>query len=401
MLTRNLEPIVKRLSREYPAIAIVGPRQSGKTTLAKKLFPGHTYLSLENLDLRQQAENDPRGFLNDHGPHLILDEVQRVPALFSYLQEKVDADTRPARYILTGSQQFLLMEKISQSLAGRIIHFKLFPFTVNELYLPKVDSSLPQIFHGRHSLPKAAKLPDLASIILTGFYPRIHDRHLTSHKWLENYVMTYVERDIRSLINISDLRVFENFLKICAAHSGQLINFAAISNAVGISQPTVKKWLSLLETSGIIFLLQPHHQNFTKRIVKSPKLFFIDTGLLCFLLSIKTTAELKSHPLYGHVFETFILSEFYKRCSHVGEIPPIFFWRDKLGNEIDLLAELGSQLLPIEIKSSQTYSPHFEDGLKKWFALKGNTATQGKVIYAGTQLLGQSRNITALPWWAI
>jgi predicted AAA+ superfamily ATPase len=399
MLKRNLEPIIQQYAHEYPVVAIVGPRQSGKTTLAKKLFPKHAYLSLENLDLRQQAENDPRGFLADHDGPLILDEVQRTPGLFSYLQEIVDSKPRPAHYILTGSQQFMLMEKISQSLAGRIITFTLFPFTLTELYFHQQDSSLAEIFQPKLRR-RPSQLPPLLDIIFTGFYPRIHDRHLTPRKWLENYVSTYVERDIRALVNVQDLRTFENFLKIIAAHSGQLVNYAALSNVAGISQPTVKKWLSLLETCGIIFLLTPHHNNFIKRLVKAPKLFFCDTGLLCFLLSIKTPVELKNHPLYGNIFETFIASELYKRCAHVGEIPPLYFWRDKSGHEIDLLADFGNKLLPIEIKAGQTYSSFFASELLKWLKLRGNTAKTGMVIYAGDHLVGRDAAITAVPWWA-
>ncbi len=399
MIKRNLAPIIRRLSKEYPVLAIVGPRQSGKTTLARALFPNHTYLSLENLDLRQQAENDPRGFLNDYGEYLILDEIQRAPSLFSYLQERVDFNQKPAQYILTGSQQFLLMEKISQSLAGRIITFKLFPFSVTELYQWHPDTSIENIFQRKRPAPIDKPRFDVATLILTGFYPRIHDKKLSARKWIENYILTYVEKDIRNLVNIGDLRLFENFLKLCTAYSGQLINYAALSNTLGISQPTVKKWISLLETSGIIFILPPHYKNFTKRIVKTPKLYFVDTGILCFLLSIKTSAELKTHPLYGHIFETFILSEFYKRIAHIGEIPPLYFWRDKTGNEIDLLVDFGAHLLPVEIKSSQTYSAFFNDPIKKWMALQGNTCQQGMVLYAGNQAVGQSANITALPWW--
>jgi predicted AAA+ superfamily ATPase len=324
MISRALEPVITRFSREYPVLAVVGPRQSGKTTLVRKLFPSHAYVSLENLDLRQQAEDDPRGFLDDHPAPVILDEAQRVPQLFSYLQERVDTDPEPAQYILTGSHQFLLMEKIAQSLAGRIATFKLFPFTFAELSGRDLDTSLEDLFNPPR-LARSAAPRDLAALIFSGFYPPIHARRLTARKWLENYLLTYVERDIRLLVNVSSLRTFENFLKLCAAHSGQLLNYAAIANAAGVSLPTVKKWVSLLETSGIVFLLPPHHQNFSKRVVKTPKLYFIDTGLLCLLLSIRQPGELAGHPLKGHIFETFIISEYYKRIAHLGEIPPLYF----------------------------------------------------------------------------
>ncbi len=401
MIPRTLSHSIRKYSREYPIIAIVGPRQSGKTTLARYLFADYSYVSLENIDLRHAAADDPRGFLEDHGNRIIVDEAQRVPDLFSYLQERVDTENIPAQYILTGSQQFLLMENVSQSLAGRIVTFRLFPFTLPELYQTRTDNSVEDIFSIK---PKKQSIPNGGishKIIHTGMYPRIHDKNLTAPKWLENYVLTYIERDIRSLINVENLRTFENFLKICASFTGQLLNYASISNAIGISQPTVKKWLSLLETSGIIVLLSPHHKNFSKRLIKSPKLYFIDTGLVCFLLSIRTSEELKGHPLFGNIFETFVVSELYKRISHIGEIPPLFFWRDKTGNEIDLIVQIGGDLLPVEIKSSKTYSREFTNSIKKWCSLKGNTADRGMVIYAGAESIGINKTVCTVPLWRL
>jgi predicted AAA+ superfamily ATPase len=399
MIPRTLEQAISRYAREYPVLAVVGPRQSGKTTLVRKLFPGHAYLSLENLDLRQQAEDDPRGFFHDHPAPVVLDEAQRVPQLFSYLQERVDTDSEPGQYILTGSHQFLLLEKIAQSLAGRIATFRLFPFTFSELSGQAPDTSLEEILDPpRRDRPALAD--DLSALICKGFYPPIHARRLTARTWLENYLQTYVERDIRLLVNVGNLRTFENFLKLCAAHSGQLLNYAAIANAAGVSLPTVKRWVSLLETSGIILLLPPHHRNFSKRVVKTPKLYFVDTGLLCLLLSIRQPGELAGHPLRGHIFETLVVSEYYKRIAHLGETPPLYFWRDKTGNEIDLIVDLGARLFPIEIKSSQTFSPVFKEGLNRWFALKGNTNKRGRIVYAGDQLIGRRAEIQALPWWA-
>lgn len=382
-------------------LAIVGPRQSGKTTLARHLFPKHACISLENLDLRHAAQDDPRGFLDDHGSQVILDEIQRAPELFSYLQERVDTHDAPAQYILTGSQQFLLMQSVTQTLAGRIATFKLFPFTLPELFRVPPDTDIQGIFSIKQKNTPYSDGGILHDILHTGMYPRIHDKKLTAPKWLENYVITYIERDIRTLINVENLRLFENFLKICAACTGQLVNYASMSNAIGISQPTVKKWLSLLETSGIIVLLPPHHKNFAKRLIKSPKLYFIDTGLVCFLLSIKTPAELKSHPLFGSIFETFVVSELYKRISHIGEIPPLFFWRDQTGNEIDLIVEIGADLLPVEIKSSKTYCADFSAGIKKWLTLKGNTSRHGLVIYAGTETVGKTSPVCTAPLWRL
>ena len=284
MIKRNLEYPIRQYASEYPVIAIVGPRQSGKTTLVKYMFPDHKYLSMENLDIRHMAQEDPRGFLDDYGDDLILDEIQRVPTLFSYLQERVDSKESPSRYVLTGSQQFLLMEKITQSLAGRIITFQLFPFSFNELNQAKPDNDIESIFEIKPGFIKEGKNIDIFKTIFTGMYPRIHDKSLDPRKWIENYILTYIERDIRSLINVENLKLFEDFLRICASLSGQLVNYTTISNSIGISQPTIKKWLSLLETSGVIFILSPHHRNFKKRVIKTPKLYFSDIITAFFVL---------------------------------------------------------------------------------------------------------------------
>ena len=399
MIKRTLEKPIQRYSTQYPVIAIVGPRQSGKTTLARHMFPNHKYLSMENLDIRHMAEDDPRGFLEDYGKNLILDEIQRVPSLFSYLQERVDLDDVPACYVLTGSQQFLLLERITQSLAGRIVTFQLYPFSFNELHGLPLDEDLGSLFKIKPRPIKGGEDFDIYKTIFTGMYPRIHDKKLEPRKWIENYILTYIERDIRSLVNVDNLKLFESFLQICAAMSGQLVNYTSISNSIGVSQPTVKKWMSLLETSGILFILHPHHKNFRKRLVKTPKLYFADTGVLSFLLSIRTSNELKGHPLFGNIFETFIIGEFYKRMYHVGEKPPFYFWRDKTGNEIDLLIDIDQEMLPIEIKASKTYSREFKSSVLSWLNLKGNASQRGFVIYRGDHLVGKNSTVTAIPWW--
>lgn len=396
MIPRNLTLPINRYIKEYPIIGIVGPRQSGKTTLAQKLFNDYSYVSLENIDMRLYATTDPRGFLSDYSPPLIIDEAQRAPELFSYLQQIVDTKDSPAQYVLTGSQQFLLMEKISQSLAGRIILFRLFPFTVNELVFKEFDESINSIIAIKKHRPK--NFPEnTIDLIFKGMYPRIHDKNLDATKWLENYITTYVERDIRLLSNIENLGLFEIFLKTTASHSGQLVNYAAISNSVGISQPTAKKWLSLLETSGIIFFLHPYHKNFRKRLVKTPKLYFTDTGLLCFLLSIRNTNELITHPLYGNIFETFIVSELYKRIAHTGTTPQLFFWRDRTGNEIDLLMDAGKTILPIEIKAAKTHHPDFTSHIRKFCSL--SNAPKGYVLYNGELAYGKETAFPVIPWW--
>lgn len=399
MIPRHLSKHILKYSKQYPIVALVGPRQSGKTTLAKALFPDHTYLSLENLDLRLQATNDPRGFLKNYGHRLILDEVQRVPELFSYLQEIVDTNQEPGQYILAGSSQFLLVEKITQSLAGRIVTFKLYPLSYLELKEYPEELSFETVFRNAHTHRHKVTQGELCKYLWEGFYPRIHNDHMDSSKWYENYIFTYVERDIRSLLNVRNLRTFEHFLLLCASRSGQLLNYTDLSNALGISVPTVKEWISILETSGLIFILSPYFENFSKRIVKTPKLYFVDTGLLCHLLSIRSVDQLKTHPLLGNIFETFIVGECFKRFYNLGEKPPLYFWRDQSQNEIDLLIHYGTYGFPIEIKLSQTFHPDFKKTLLQWIHLDNNPAKEAMIIYCGDKV--QSDEIQATPWYQL
>lgn len=401
MIPRHIAPHILKYSKQYPIVALVGPRQSGKTTLAKALFPEYKYLSLENLDLRHYASSDPRGFLNDHGPYVILDEVQRVPELFSYLQEIVDTKQDPAQYILTGSSQFLLIEKITQSLAGRIVTFKLYPLTYTELFEYPQDPGFESIFRMRHPSRKKISQEELYQLVWTGFYPRIHDKGLDSYKWYENYLLTYVERDVRALINIRNLRTFENFLRLVASQSGQLMNYTNLGNSLGVSTPTIKEWISILETSGLIFILPTYFENFSKRLVKTPKIYFADTGLLCHLLSIRNTDHLKTHPLLGSIFETFIVSECFKRFFNLGETPPLYFWRDQAGNEIDLLIYDGQNGFPVEIKLSQTFHPEFMKTIAQWLTLKNNPAKEGAVIYCGEHAHQIHSSVPAVPWYVL
>lgn len=401
MIPRHISKQILKFSKQYPIVALVGPRQSGKTTLARALFADYKYVSLENLDLRHYAFTDPRGFLAEFGPYVILDEVQRVPELFAYLQEKVDFDPSPAQYILTGSSQFLLVEKITQSLAGRIITFKLYPLTFTELFYYPEDLDYLSVYRTRHAKRPKVDHQQLWKILFTGFFPRIHDRQLDSYKWYENYVLTYVERDIRSLLQVRNLRTFETFLKLCASLSGQLLNYASLSNSLGITVPTVKEWVSILEASGLIFILPPYFENFSKRVVKTPKLYFSDPGLLCHLLSIRNEEQLRTHPLLGHIFETFIVSECYKRFYNLGEIPSLYFWRDQSGSEIDLLIYDGRVGYPIEIKLSQTLHPDFPTSIGRWLEIKNNTATEGAVIYCGDHAAFTKTSVKAVPWYQL
>ncbi len=400
MIPRHISSKIRKYAKQYPILALVGPRQSGKTTLAKALFPKHKYLSLENLDLRQHASTDPRGFLNDNGPFVILDEVQRVPELFPYLQELVDNNQHPAQYILTGSSQFLLIEKITQSLAGRIVTFKLFPLTYTELFEYPQDRNFGSIFQKQHTKRKKISQEALYDLLWKGFYPRIYDKHLDSYKWHENYLLTYVERDIRSLLNVRNLRTFEHFLILCASRSAQLIDYSDLSNSLGVSLGTIKEWISILETSGLIFILPPYFENFSKRIVKTPKIYFVDTGLLCHLLSIRTIDHLKAHPLLGSIFETFLISECFKRFHNLGERPPLYFWRDQSGNEIDLLIYDGKKSFPVEIKLAQSFHPDFKKSIERWLELESNPAQNGTVLYCGKHLQS-TPPIAVLPWYLV
>jgi uncharacterized protein len=398
MYQRHLAKHILKYSKEYPIVALVGPRQSGKTTLAKNLFPNYKYVSLENITTRKAAAEDPAGFLATHGSFVILDEVQNVPELFSSLQELVDENQEPAQYILTGSSQFLLVENITQTLAGRIVTFKLFPFSYLEICQYEEDASPSAVFRTVHKKRKAVTREELYHLLLRGCYPRIYDKNLDSQKWYENYVFTYVERDIRMLLNVRNIRTFEHFLILCASRSGQLLDYTDLSNALGISVSTVKEWVSILEKSGIVFLVPPFFQNFSKRIVKTPKLYFIDTGLLCHLLSIQTVEHLKTHPLIGWIFETFIAAECYKRFSNLGVKPPLYFWRDASQNEIDLLLYDGKSGFPIEIKFSQSFHSDYRKTMDQWLAIDKNPATEGLVIYCGEHILP---NQAAVPWYLL
>jgi len=381
LITRNLMPFLLTDAQKSPVIAILGPRQSGKTTLARAAFGNHTYISLEDIDMRTFAATDPRGFLqefkNEHG--LILDEVQHVPSLLSYIQTDVDLHYKPGYYILTGSQNFLLNQSITQTLAGRIALHTLLPLSIGEL---KQANLLPQA-------------PETA--MYNGFYPLIYSRKDNPLKWYRDYIRTYVERDVRTLSNISDLDTFQRFMQLCAGRTGQEVNFSALGSDVGISYNTAKAWLSILQASYIIFLLQPHHKNFNKRIVKSPKLFFYDTGLVCSLLGIETEEQLRSHYLRGGIFESMIISDLYKNSFNADRLPRLYFWCDKTKHEVDCVMERGIKLYPIEIKSGKTINADYFDGLSYWNELSGNDPANSFVIYGGNENQKRSRG-TVLSW---
>ncbi|MCP4678189.1 MAG: ATP-binding protein [Deltaproteobacteria bacterium] len=368
MIFRQISSKIVELCKVYPAITLTGPRQSGKTTLVKSLFEDYAYVNLENPDIREAAEEDPRRFLSrykDKG--VVIDEAQRVPELFSYLQQILDESGKMGKFILTGSQNFLLFEKITQSLAGRVAIFHLFPFTQSEL--EDTDNLAGDI--------------DLA--LFKGGYPVIYDRSLAPTDYFPSYIQTYVERDVRTISNIENLGLFQRFLRLCAGRTGQLFNASSVGNDLGVSYKTVQSWLSILETSFIVFRLAPHFANFRKRIVKQPKLFFYDTGLLCSLLGISTEDQLNSHYMRGNIFESYIISEYVKNQAHLVKPNNCFFWRDSQGHEIDLLLEFAREFKAIEIKSGQTISNSFFSGLRYFKELSGGSDKSSFLVYGGEE----------------
>ncbi len=365
MIKRDIITRVKHLLLGFPVVTITGPRQSGKTTLARSIFKDKPYLSLEDPDIRQQAIDDPRGFLAGIPDGAVLDEVQRTPELFSYLQTHLDNDGRMGLFLLTGSQQFGLLSQITQSLAGRTAFVELLPFSINELQTTG---------HWKD---------ELDATLLFGGYPPLYDRGLSPSDWMPAYVRAYVERDVRQLLNVHDLETFQRFIRLCAGRSGQILNLSSLATDAGITHNTIKSWLSVLEASYILFLMRPHQENFRKRMVKSPKLYFYDTGLLCWLLGIREAQQIATHPLRGNIFETFIITELMKSRLNSGKEVSFHFWRDSNGNEIDLIVDNGAAHIPIEIKSGQTLNRDFFTGLRRWHDMAGNLSINPALIFGG------------------
>jgi len=376
---RRLSETVRRLSRGFPIIAITGPRQSGKTTLARSVFADKPYISLEDPSERAFAEEDPRGFLARFSDGAVFDEAQRWPDLFSWLQGMVDEERSPGRFVLTGSQQFGLLAGITQSLAGRVAVTQLLPLSLAEL------SMVPD------------SIPDLDTLLLTGGYPALHAQQVAPQDWFPSYVATYVERDVRQVMNVQDLSTFQRFLRLCAGRSGQLLNLTALAGEAGISQGTARAWLSVLESSYLVHLLPPYHRNFGKRLVKSPKLYFLDVGLACWLLGIRSTDLLALHPLRGALFETWVVGEFIKARFNAGQPADLYFWRDNNGLEADLLFESGSKLQPIEIKSGRTVtSDYIRAGQKAARFASEETATPW-LIHGGEESYERS-GVRVMSW---
>lgn len=374
MIKRFLTPYLEKYAKSYPVITLTGPRQSGKTTLCRAVFPDHKYFSLEDLDTRRFAQEDPRAFLAEclRGKGAVIDEFQKVPDLPSYIQGIVDQDKHNGRFILTGSQQFLLMKNVSQSLAGRTALGTLLPFSYQEIYPPDDQSSLDKVLY-------------------TGFYPRIFDQGLSPTEAMRFYVNLYVERDFRDMIEIRNLAAFEIFLKQCAARTGQILNISGLANDCGISPNTARSWISVLEASQIIYLLRPHYKNFRKRLIKSPKLYFLDTGLAAFLLDMKDDTHVKNSPLRGALFETLVISEVVKGFYNRGELTPMYYFRDNVGHEIDLLIEQDRTVIPVEIKAGTTLREDVFKGIDYYCGLNRESQGKGVVIYGGDENQNRSR----------
>jgi|WetSurMetagenome_2_1015567.scaffolds.fasta_scaffold09957_6 uncharacterized protein len=370
MFERTIETIFINLVKQYPVITITGPRQSGKTTLCRKAFPDMAYVNLEAPDIRQYAIDDPRGFLSQYRNGVILDEIQIVPQLLSYIQVIVDEEKRPGQFVLTGSQQFEVLNRISQSLAGRTALLKLLPLSIEELL-------------------NAGIVPTVDNFILTGFYPRIYDQNLNPTEVLGDYLVTYVERDIRQLAAIKDLSLFEKFVKLCAGRIGQVLNMHSLSNDIGVSHSTVRNWLSFLEASYVIFILPPWFANISKRLIKSPKLYFYDVGLAAYLLGLEKELHVSRDPLRGNLFENLAVIEVLKYRFNRGKRSNIFFYRDSNGNEVDLILETGPNIFPIEVKAGATITRDSLKGLKNFSNIFTNLPFGAGLIYGGNE--AQSR----------
>lgn len=375
MILREAHKELVNLSKQYKAIAIVGPRQSGKTTLVKYAFHDKPYVNLENLDTRNFALEDPKAFLEHYPNGAILDEVQRTPQLFSYLQPILDESNETAQFILTGSNNFLLQQNITQSLAGRVGYLNLLPFSFSEI---------------KHLVPSTVH-----ETLFKGFYPPLYDKPFEVQKWFSNYIRTYIERDVRELKGIENLVLFERFIKLCAGRIGQLLNKNALGLEVGVDSKTIESWIGVLEASFILFRLQPHTTNFNKRVVKIPKLYFYDVGLASALLGVQNDKQLNLHPFKGNLFENMVVVELLKQRYNKGKNNNLYFWRNSKGNEIDVVIDNFNKLIPIEIKSGKTITNEYFKGLKYWNKLTGYKG--GKVVYGGKDYQKRSHNFEVIP----
>lgn len=367
MFQRTAKDQLVTLACHFPVVAVTGPRQSGKTTLVREVFPDLPYANLEAPDVRARAIEDPRGFLSQYPDGVIIDEIQRAPDLFSYLQVLVDESQIPGRYIITGSHQFSLHSGISQSLAGRVALLTLLPFST-------------------HEIAQKGTKHTLYELMFKGGYPKIYaDPMLNPTILYRNYYQTYLERDVRELIAVKNLSIFQKFIRLVAGRVGQLLNFASLANDVGVSVPTIREWISILEASYVLITLKPYYENFGKRVTKSPKVYFSDTGLLCYLLGIAEPAQVMRDPLVGNIFENFVFLELMKERTNKGVDPNIYFFRDQSGREVDFILEAQRTLTPIEVKVAETYTPTFQKGIVSFYEIAAERAKKGFVVYGGTE----------------
>lgn len=378
MIQRSAKEKLINIASKFKAVAVTGARQSGKTTLIKKAFKNKAYLSLENPDTRNFALEDPRGFLASYPEGAILDEVQRTPLLFSYLQEILDNSKEKGLFILSGSNNFLLQQSISQTLAGRVGYLNLLPFSITELKKGKM-------------LPSADD-----ALMLKGFYPPVYDQKIPPQDWCPNYIRTYIEKDVRQIKNITDLIIFERFMKLLAGRTGQELNHSALSVEAGVDVKTIQSWIGILESSFIIYLLKPHHKNYNKTLVKRPKVYFYDTALVCSLLGIHTAKQLSTYPTRGAIFETMVIAELVKKRTNKGLPVNLFYWRDKTGHEIDLIIDDGGSLLPVEIKSGKTINSEFFKNIDYWTNLSG--VKKSVLLYGGEQSQKRSNGTDIFNW---
>jgi len=395
MYQRTLSKKLVSLASQFPVVFLTGPRQSGKTTLARALFSSHTYLNLEDPGIRDFAIRDPNGLLHQHRGSVILDEVQRAPDLLSAIQVNVDEDPTPGRFILTGSQQLPLARTVSQTLAGRAAVCVLLPLGLSELlHRSEGDPWTPE----RLGPPTEPPDFELDSILHQGLFPRIHDRNLDATDWLSSYYTTYVERDVRDLAHVGDLDLFHRFVQLCAGRSGQLLNLTSLGSDCGVSHTTARAWISTLQATFVVHLLPPHHRNFSKRVIRTPKLYFLDTGLLCNILRIRDPRDIWLHAMRGAIFETFVAAEYLKAFTHRGVSSPLYFWRDRTGHEVDLVIDDGKRLLPVEVKSSRTVTGALYDGLR-WFGDLGEPASRrGVLVHGGNETYEREGHATR-PWF--
>lgn len=369
---RNASPTLQQLAADYPVVTIVGPRQAGKTTLTRSLFPHLPYVNLEDPDVLEFATNDPRGFINQFHSGGIIDEIQNAPHLLSFIQVIVDEKKQNGQFILTGSQQLELGEAVSQSLAGRTALMTLLPFSISELAAANIDL-------------------DLDEYLLRGFLPRIYDQHLDPKTAYRNYVKTYLERDVRKLSKVHDLLLFQKFLRLCASRVGSVLNQESLSNEVGVSATTIKHWFSVLEASYIVFRIQPYYENFGKRVIKSPKIYFFDVGLVSYLLDIETINQMSRDPLRGSLVENLVVLELVKTRLNQGLDPNLYYFRDNHGHEIDLIYKRAHDLIPIEIKSAQSFDRSFIKKLNYFRELAIDRVPTGYVVYAGHMMYNVDR----------